>query len=846
MSDFFGNGQGEGQINYKPSSYKFTDPIRYFKANDPYYWEVDNIPLKQIQENVLWLKDQVSAQGVAELGDVGRSNFTELRPESTGEDRVVTVRPGRFMGRVNDAYNTGIATINKMAQAFIGTAGGGFISSAEKESVTLSDEVLKVLVGDVTSQMLGNNGLYDHLQTHLRNTFASNTSLSWGSIYTYDSRNQETNINSIYNMPKIKLAMWSQDTTTSDNYEEGQPTDLQQRAVEWTRAWGAPFRTSLVDVEKPLSIEIPEFSDSDYKNETQTVPSVRVDLLFIYTKPVDAKSTAIAKPAGTSPAIITQPQLGLVRGAGVVALTGRGGWEGETIDGDFLESAKFLDNRDNKNHDYWFEAENSIDSKGNSQITSPISDLTQEDIGASGVFGNFPSPDDLMNLAPLIAADPAIANSPHLVGQSVLPIAYIFVNKEDSVITSNNILDIRPFFRTAELAYNERAGLAAADPPASIANPVVTDRQMANTVNKVSKYLNDKINGISFETPESPVIGAGTIFGGLLWGTENVIMRMAEAPDDGGQTASIIDSAYGFNNDSTYEANKGAIAKYFHEELGYTDSPVDIPLYPDWDLADWVQTTGLGTDWNDVAPPGQVPTDYIQYAYYANTTDGGKSPQGHKFGANSVTNWFRDSKFNGGSALNKLTAPVQYLKPNISNCGASQLSWKQEPEHSSVSFLRKKIIIDRSNVSWMTDYDVEAHFVNSVGEGRGISIEKYKDHFIISVSIPSGETKFNPQVARYKLGNQNCVYPGGDNEWERSPLWAAGLPTFWVSHAIQPGVADKGWTGDYDNGRNQLDPKLSNILIPVVYPTIKFSVIGHRSGVRNESLGGNNPTLVLG
>jgi len=31
---------------------KFTDPIRYFKANDPYYWEVDNIPLKQLQENV--------------------------------------------------------------------------------------------------------------------------------------------------------------------------------------------------------------------------------------------------------------------------------------------------------------------------------------------------------------------------------------------------------------------------------------------------------------------------------------------------------------------------------------------------------------------------------------------------------------------------------------------------------------------------------------------------------------------------------------------------------------------------------------------------------------------------
>jgi len=44
---------------YQESNYRFTDPIRFFKANDPYYFEVDNIPLKQLQENCLWLKDQV-------------------------------------------------------------------------------------------------------------------------------------------------------------------------------------------------------------------------------------------------------------------------------------------------------------------------------------------------------------------------------------------------------------------------------------------------------------------------------------------------------------------------------------------------------------------------------------------------------------------------------------------------------------------------------------------------------------------------------------------------------------------------------------------------------------------
>jgi hypothetical protein len=33
-------------INYFESSNRYTAPVRYFKANDPYYYEVDNIPIK--------------------------------------------------------------------------------------------------------------------------------------------------------------------------------------------------------------------------------------------------------------------------------------------------------------------------------------------------------------------------------------------------------------------------------------------------------------------------------------------------------------------------------------------------------------------------------------------------------------------------------------------------------------------------------------------------------------------------------------------------------------------------------------------------------------------------------
>jgi len=311
--DFFGDGQGAPEVGYKPSSHAFTSPVRYFKANDPYYWEVDNMPIQQLESNILWLKDQISVGGVLEVGDVRRSNFLELRPASTGDNRIVTVEPGRFMGRVNDAYGTGIS--NLVVDAYTNYKSSIF---GKQVSNTIPNSVLQKLVGNVVSSILGNNGLYQYLQTHVSNAFLSDT-VGFGNFFTFDVKN-DLGISNIYNIPKIKLALWQQDTTTHNYYPI--KTDLQQLAVEWTRAWGAPFRTALVNVEKKISIEIPPFSDDDYTNNTSYVPAVRVDLLFIYTKPIDASSTTIAKPIGNTPGYITSPQLGIVKGAGVIALNG--------------------------------------------------------------------------------------------------------------------------------------------------------------------------------------------------------------------------------------------------------------------------------------------------------------------------------------------------------------------------------------------------------------------------------------------------------------------------------------------------------------------------------------------
>jgi len=105
---------------YQDSNYRFSDPIRFFKANDPYYFEVDNIPLKQLQENCLWLKDQVRKDSSKLLG-VKRGDIDELRPYATGGDRILRVNPGRYTARINDASTkTPLAYLNKVMGTAIG------------------------------------------------------------------------------------------------------------------------------------------------------------------------------------------------------------------------------------------------------------------------------------------------------------------------------------------------------------------------------------------------------------------------------------------------------------------------------------------------------------------------------------------------------------------------------------------------------------------------------------------------------------------------------------------------------------------------------------------------------
>jgi|19_taG_2_1085344.scaffolds.fasta_scaffold00368_4 hypothetical protein len=661
--DFFADGQGQGQKSYKPSSHPFTDPIRLFKANDPYYWEVDNIPLQELQSNILWLKDQVGLTGALSGGGTSRADLDELRPDATGDTRNVQVLPGRFMGRVNDAYNKGIASIVKKAV-------GSIDSNLTTEiTITTPEDVIKKLAGVTITSYLANNGLYDVLQHHVTAPNLLNN-IDWNSVHTQFAQNNKVGV---FDLPKIKLALWKQGTTvTNIGNDYNSHVDLQQLAVEFTRVYGAPFRTALVNVPNTLSIEVPSFDSTDYQNDSIYVPSVRVDLLFLYTKPIDDATTAILKPNGSVLTTITSPQLGIVKGAGVIALGGRGAFAGQDIDTSFFESSTWTSSENDPTS--FFNASGAFDLNMNPQISSPIGDQNQTQMGLSNYFSNFPSPDDLLNLAPYIT-DGISKSSLQLVGQSVLPIAYIFVRKGEPLITRNDILDIRPFFRTAELTYNERAGVAGASPPLSLANPAVGKEELRDTATKLRNHVIASIPSI----PNNPrPVGSGFVFGGIKYGPEGVMARLASDSND--PTSKL--TAYDQTSITDYLKASGPLPPSMFG---------NVPSFPDWEIADWATNTADG---------GQQQNDRFFYFY--------QDERNNNYPLAADASW--DSLYGG-----RVSQTVTYNKKEYNDGRTGTMCM----------LVKKRIYLDKVNVPWMADYNVNVSFANCA---VSVSTDKYGNY----------------------------------------------------------------------------------------------------------------------
>jgi len=84
------------------SDNKINKNIRYYLPNDPYYYEVDNLPIKDLVDNDDRLQIQID-QLKAQFDVVqGRSTFGELKPFiDGGNPGRIFVNPGNFMARVD-------------------------------------------------------------------------------------------------------------------------------------------------------------------------------------------------------------------------------------------------------------------------------------------------------------------------------------------------------------------------------------------------------------------------------------------------------------------------------------------------------------------------------------------------------------------------------------------------------------------------------------------------------------------------------------------------------------------------------------------------------------------------
>lgn len=521
--------------------FRFTDPIRKYKENDPYIADVDNIPIKQLEENILWIKNSLenatvdvevnntpTSQG---LTTVTRENFIELKPfVKVGErSNLVFVNPGRFTARINDAYNlTPLQVITRITASAAGEFNTWDIATEDNPALS---GVLNKLRSSIVTDSIGMNGMTER---SFVNPYTYNPEFifnwtTWTPNQGNDGFNRDDfNLQATENYPNFFSFLWG-DNTFSQNYpttrgvfepselelssseDHASPTGTVHRLTQYGRdlfygdadfvkRWRGIARTAIVDVPEELSIPISNFESEDFRYFTpngsintslSSIANSRIDLLFIYSKSIDQSETHISQydlaaatgdfgnsPLNSVPKKLVKAELGIIQGAG-------------------LEISYEQGSR-------WFFA-NPDGSTSRPEIVAQAADQINTNLGFTslGVHGSFPAPDDLMNMSPLLA-EWLPKRHIALVGQTILPLAYIVVRKDSKVnnlqvINTGDIIDIRPFFRTTELAYNERAGLAAAIPSVSLINPVATESFVKYELNKLKELI-----------PEVPTGGGST------------------------------------------------------------------------------------------------------------------------------------------------------------------------------------------------------------------------------------------------------------------------------------------------------------------------------------------------
>jgi len=853
-------------VEFSDSVYKFTDPVRLFKSNDPYYWEVDNIPLKQLQENSLWLKDQLAkltttggagggGGGSGDLSIVVRGQLDELRPYAVGTDRKVRVKPGRYTARVNDAYK--VDALGYLAQE-VGSAWGAidkfwnYTSQAGSSAFNATllaalDKFKNTVAKSADSKFM--TGLAERVFTYpiMTEDYKSSYVNTTSPTVNPDNVNQ-TDVSVPFPLSKVIswvkrnpglshpdyqwAALWSPFEDASQ--ESVGFRDLAKIENAFIKRWRGVARTSIVDVPDELDITIPSFSTEDFfytdENGDKVVltnATQRIDLLFIYSKTIDTSAVTIGKYTANVPTKISKAELGIVKGAGI-GVDFRNPTD-ETI----VSNAQAPD--------------------GTTQILPDINDQNNAAGGFKGlnVHGSFPSPDDLMNQAPLLSED-LETDSYELIGQSILPLAYIVVKKNDPFVSEDEVIDIRPFLRTTELSYNERAGLAAANPQISIGNPVVSkallDRDSARAKIAIDDAKSDLQNQMDvFHSNQPKVLATGMIYGGSYFGPESTLIHY-ELSQEGGNSAATQDEAW----------------TVIRTKYGIPDS-VSRPLNPDWDLAKHAEFLGDG---------GVDPTDYVNWLLNISRTGGNSNNLTRPVWASFATSAQAEDADNATEirSANRL----QELSTRQRGFSGQQANFVSDGVGLSIPFVSKTVTMDLSQLAnpitgegtTFSDYYVDVDYWNCTPLSDGGAIP------------PQGYNKSNSSA--FAHNDAEAAVAGSNGVWISRKAIVNNIATFTIyvswAHGMKAnhltGTSTSNWSGVLRNQEGGAYSRYAGWTVVTedmrnrtftfseqgsgyqtydkafgygfcILPTVSFKVVGYPSGYSNSfhSLGGTGATI---
>ena len=860
------------EIVYYDSNYNYINPVRHFKANDPYYYEVDNIPIKQLEESKNFLKDQVDGilKDRANFKiEVDRSHFTELQPFVTGVDRKVRVKPGRYTARVNDAYS--VTPIQFIAQVagFSNTTEGNAVApvntyQVEKMRGAGVSAALETFQAGLTGAALNMNGLAERTFTYPIPDEDGIDPAGGEQFLNATSIGDYINLRSVQpavgyggsrgnpTLPNIIGDLYSGGNLSSERmqnirnvYTPGATIDATQSGrleSSFIKRWRGAIRTSIVDVSGELSVTVPDFNEGDFYyddengNRQQLAANQRIDLVFIYSKAIDQSETTLPeRGTGNVNRVIRKPVLGILKGAGIGVNKNPVVGEDSVTDLNSLNGTPIM-----------------LAHPGDEN--SPNTGFETSTAGI--IRGSFPSPDDLLNLAPVLSEN-LESDSIALIGQSILPVAYIRVTNAGGtvdIIEENDVIDIRPFFRTTELAYNERAGIAAATPQVSISNPVVTESALDKVRREVYADLKSRIDNLDIpEESPSRVVGAGTICGGMRYGPEGALFRQAAPNILGGQLQ------------TTNWNDLADAAETFFNYL-----PGSITFNPAWDIAPWALTK--------TPNPGQRPADHIHVCWpmIAESTNPSKyylPPWNRSVGMGTYTN------------VNLLQGEVAAeLFPALHTFGVKRTwydatdgltgDYKSLRQNVFISYVRKVIRINRNNVPWMTDYSVNASLLNCIPlssandtgnkrSGRSANashvwVNKARDYFVINVAWVSDD--YNRRTHDMDFGdpegipwaNRNSVEELAGFALPEIPIPNPGdFQQYTVQARSMPGQqSGQGNTvlslvNRNANGGTGLNNELTNInyftdVTPILYPSVQYEIIGHSDRITSRSPRGNS------